>query len=193
MRGWSPLRTGRLIPFTGSPAYAGMVRNGDSKAGLCRRFPRVCGDGPLAQVDEIDALAVPPRMRGWSLMCCLFFRVTQGSPAYAGMVHTWGLQLRAKGRFPRVCGDGPHIEAGMSKVHMVPPRMRGWSPCPYPDSGQRKGSPAYAGMVLIFVRSSTPASWFPRVCGDGPDEHCQRCIPTWVPPRMRGWSPSPAK
>ncbi len=191
MRGWSPIARTSVFPEKGSPAYAGMVLSLLSCSYLRLRFPRVCGDGPSAVKWAFVLIKVPPRMRGWSLPCLSQHGTASGSPAYAGMVPTMVERNMVATRFPRVCGDGPCLIVWPSSTPLVPPRMRGWSHHHARSERSSHGSPAYAGMVPPGCHRAVRCLWFPRVCGDGPEEDDPYCDDHMVPPRMRGWSRCP--
>ena len=72
-----------------------------------RRFPRVCGDVPIAFPCTFSMILFSPRMRGCSAVNVLFHV----------FMH----------RFPRVCGDVPEIIPDAAEEITFSPRMRGCS------------------------------------------------------------------
>ena len=189
MRGWTWHPSADAKAEGGSPAHAGMDPQERCANRKHCRFPRACGDGPVAFVTELLPKEVPPRMRGWTRGQHPGCSGADGSPAHAGMDPADDRRRGAGNRFPRACGDGPEEVAAWLQGLGVPPRMRGWTAPPWAGNGLAAGSPAHAGM------DPPPAGWprappgFPRACGDGPFHF----FPWWkepaVPPRMRGWTP----
>ena len=146
-RGWSPGYPARAALPRGSPAYAGMVLQGDRDKPKRVRFPRLRGDGPAANMTSDNVNKVPPPTRGWSWTDYPPRAICPGSPAYAGMVPTGAAQNGLPSRFPRLRGDGPASPDRVAFLTAVPPPTRGWSVVGVHQRPDNIGSPAYAGMV----------------------------------------------
>ena len=86
VRGWTPGPIPRPQVLDVSPACAGMDRGSVITTKLGKRFPRMCGDGPVEQqpVDEIPR-RFPPHVRGWTHHRMGNPESCPVSPACAGM------------------------------------------------------------------------------------------------------------
>ncbi len=155
----------------GSPAHAGMDRHHGPAPSGAAWLPRARGDGPGTGATWGEAVAAPPRTRGWTRSGGPSPPAASGSPAHAGMDRQrdtagpsgWGL--------PRARGDGPQVfDLALSQL-TAPPRTRGWTGSPPFQNDAFPGSPAHAGMDRWPTLPTWPSSWLPRARGDGPGAH----------------------
>ncbi len=149
-------------------------------------YPRVCGDPALAPLALLDAIGLPPRMRG-SLVgdgrCPVPERST---PAYAGIPGEAALLAGLHAVYPRVCGDPRRGSATRGSTRGLPPRMRGSRrPIRTPVRCGRS-TPAYAGIPPEAGPCVRAVPVYPRVCGDPADPNAEGEIRLGLPPRMRG-------
>jgi len=106
-RGWSAGDHRPRPRRCGSPACAGMVLVAKYAPRIRLWFPRLRGDGPEKEAYIWHGYRVPPPARGWSSGRAVVDQVEPGSPACAGMVRRPRGRHSARGRFPRLRGDGP--------------------------------------------------------------------------------------
>ena len=167
-RGWT--QKGRHVSRhgVGSPAYAGMDPWIGITFGKARWLPRLRGDGPVSHICRITGLRAPPPTRGWTLEGVLPHVVGDGSPAYAGMDLKEGESRRAKGRLPRLRGDGPLCSSSVMGFMGAPPPTRGWTSAEQVFYQHPLGSPAYAGMDRCMAGGTGRSRGLPRLRGDGP-------------------------
>ena len=119
--------------------------------------------------------------------------LSDGVPAYAGMVLPRAVLRPGPRRCPRLRGDGPSIRMLFSVPRAVSPPTRGWSTRWCGDPGPRGGVPAYAGMVRAARAPSPAGSGCPRLRGDGPQVRVGSKRSRTVSPPTRGWSPDPCR
>ena len=174
------------------PAYAGMFLQVTREKIAPRRFPRIRGDVPAAEVAANARGMFSPHTRGCS-------EWLPGSPTRRGVFPAYaGMFLRISGireaylGFPRIRGDVPGIPRGHDPVFRFSPHTRG---CSYRGLHHRCSGivfPAYAGMFPMLTISSTISSGFPRIRGDVPWS-TETCPPRIAfSPHTRGcsaWSP----
>ncbi len=92
---------------------------------------------------------------------------------------------------PRVRGDGPHGRHVARRVHVAPPRARGWTRHGRLAAASARGSPACAGMDPRLRNRLSGMPGLPRVRGDGPGQWCAFVTSEQAPPRARGWTRPP--
>ena len=188
-RGWSHHWRGEAAHRMVSPARAGMVPTLCNSHVAQSSFPRASGDGPRHSVNLVQLQQFPPRERGWSQNGCDSGCASAVSPARAGMVPRWVTGTRWVTGFPRASGDGPSSSEPPKHPASFPPRERGWSHAAGQLLGERRVSPARAGMVPSMDQEEVRLSRFPRASGDGPEELQAQKTAYAFPPRERGWSP----
>ena len=89
------------------PAYAGMFLGLYIPPWVDAGFPRVCGDVPDPEMQDLLRLLFSPRMRGCSYHSHGDHFDEIVFPAYAGMFLISRHPLPWGWGFPRVCGDVP--------------------------------------------------------------------------------------
>ena len=167
-RGWTPGRRAWLSPRGGSPAPAGMDRNGQRRLHLDPWLPRTRGDGPTTLLSYVAKELAPPHPRGWTRARRLATGPYVGSPAPSGMDPCSGTDRLMSIRLPRTRGDGPHAPFSRSKCAPAPPHPRGWTRSCRSAEHRDGGSPAPAGMDPTRTRRSRARQGLPRTRGDGP-------------------------
>ena len=172
----------------GSPARAGMDRQGPPLLSATRWLPRTRGDGPVAIASWIAVCRAPPHARGWTV--CRVCRAFQGhgSPARAGMDPSSPGGTSPGAWLPRTRGDGPAGALRQGAGRTAPPHARGWTVSPVAATACAPGSPARAGMDPFRTSIVPSAGWLPRTRGDGPGGATIRGQPSRAPPHARGWT-----
>ena len=72
--------------------------------------------------------------------------------------------------------------------NLAPPHARGWTGLHSSLTIHVHGSPARAGMDLLFSWGSQTLDGLPRTRGDGPGRDAVRAADTQAPPHARGWT-----
>ncbi len=187
-RGWSREALRLVLDGLLLPAHAGMVPRLGLSVESPTAAPRARGDGPAAEISELQSIICSPRTRGWSPE----ERFADGRqallPAHAGMVPASSWCRPVAPAAPRARGDGP--PSGLSRLDTLAcsPRTRGWSHLGGPEPCPPGLLPAHAGMVPPRPPHSGPGRSAPRARGDGPREPRRRAGPPRCSPRTRGWS-----
>ena len=91
-------------------------------------------------------------------------------------------------RYPRECGGDPATDKNNCPVHLLSPRMRGWS---YRETFLNIDMlviPANAGVILYRIRITIKQVCYPRECGGDPCQFIKCKFWDTLSPRMRGWS-----
>ena len=125
MRGKGSRHLSSISDFGITPAYAG--KRNHFLHDFARKWdhPRVCGEKPKFELDKLNSVGSPPRMRGKDAVID-FVSVAGGiTPAYAGK------RIESKGNaarrwdHPRACGEKRFQHGGSHWGLGSPPRMRG--------------------------------------------------------------------
>ena len=90
-----------------SPAHAGIDLQFAKDQGWDMRFPRACGDRPVAVAAPRARGKLPPRMRGSTYSIRRSHVPVGASPAHAGIDLIFGEAQCGPDGFPRACGDRP--------------------------------------------------------------------------------------
>ena len=147
-RGSSPGRTTGRARRPGSPAHAGIVRNGFRSHSLLSRLPRRRGDRPASATAAKVGGAAPPPTRGSSLDDPALGDLRDGSPR------------------PR--GDHPDFDDKRSRVWGALPPTRASSLAPREVERRRHCSPAHAGISRHPIKAKVTNQAPPPTCGDRP-------------------------
>ena len=187
-RGWTPLAVRSRLSARGSPAHAGMDPSARTTQPTQRRLPRTRGDGPDPAMTIVVSGMAPPHTRGWTPIFLVFPAIFGGSPAHAGM-DPLSMRCRVGNKgLPRTRGDGPALIPPICRIYWAPPHTRGWTrPAGIREVAYR-GSPAHAGMDLIWALTVLMAIGLPRTRGDGPRVIHRTSRPVKAPPHTRGWT-----
>ncbi len=187
VRGWPVFTPFDCASFEAFPACAGMARLKSSWMGAWKSVPRLCGDGPAPLETYRDTAVRSPPVRGWPENLSTPGVANAAFPACAGMARpgTSG-QATAMG-VPRLCGDGPQLEAYACGILERYPPVRGWPEQNGVGIDEVLAFPACAGMARSRKASRIWARCVPRLCGDGPSlRPCVLGSPRRSPP-VRGW------
>ena len=134
-----------------SPASAGMDQYTEAGGREAMRFPRERGDGPLREPPDSLRVELPPRVRGWTPADDDRGGEGEASPASAGMDRLYATGSVSGSGFPRERGDGPQGLNPTTLSHVLPPRVRGWTPSVRRRGMRPPASPAGAGMNLAVA------------------------------------------
>ena len=131
-------------------------------------FPRVRGDVPNREPQDLKSCGFSPRARG-----CSFSRPKSALkisvfPACAGMFRKKKPPRPAPCGFPRVRGDVPNPTSPTQTTALFSPRARGCSCWEMPARYIKIVFPACAGMFLGLSDRERKKVRFPRVRGDVP-------------------------
>ncbi len=128
----------------------------------------------------------PPLTRGSTAVGRRHNLSIEGSPAHAGIdpSHTSGTATSA--RLPRSRGDRPVHAEHVGDLGVAPPLTRGSTRKAHVGRGIPEGSPAHAGIDLLFRLKPVTGSGLPRSRGDRPS--FDAAIYQWAtaPPLTRG-------
>ena len=165
-----------------------MVRNSGLHLKHLASFPHGRGDGPQAEVKDLNGFAFSPRAWGWSEAKKWFGGIDEVFPTGVGMVRPQRVQRSQDPSFPHGRGDGPSVLTWRTPPTVFSPRAWGWS-ARDTECGHRAGVfPTGVGMVRPRTKVTSGSSRFPHGRGDGPN--CLDCnVLRWAfSPRAWGWS-----
>ena len=131
-------------------------------------FPRIRGDVPGGPAGGHTSGTFSPHTRGCSEWNNASYEHWWVFPAYAGMFRGFADDEGAGAGFPRIRGDVPFAEGGITGRDLFSPRMRGCSRIFHNPSPHYPVFPAYAGMFLNAQFGVEIRPGFPRIRGDVP-------------------------
>ncbi len=131
-------------------------------------------------------LVAPPLTRGSTAVGRRHNLRIEGSPAHAGIDPSGWPWPACSRRLPRSRGDRPRRSASISISSWAPPLTRGSTRKAHVGRGIPEGSPAHAGIDLLFRLKPVTGSGLPRSRGDRPS--FDAAIYQWAtaPPLTRG-------
>ena len=151
-------------------------------------FPRRRGDGPDYSRVLRDGILFPPQARGWTGVTLMRLKVSEVSPAGAGMDRSREGNGEQTIGFPRRRGDGPLQGRERRANYRFPPQARGWTAVRDRSGCLMSVSPAGAGMDPRQPPARLLRRRFPRRRGDGPMPKASSNRLDWFPPQARGWT-----
>ena len=172
-----------------SPAHAGMHRRARRNMLHRKGFPRTRGDAPSCAGRAERTRLLPPHTRGCTQHGGRAELVVNASPAHAGMHRPAPTACRARGSFPRTCGDAPREKKTRFRAILLPPHTRGCTQAEHSRRYKRGASPAHAGMHPGSRRAMRSCASFPRTRGDAPRRRCPAPSRSTLPPHTRGCTP----
>ena len=184
-RGWTQGHVPDVRERAVSPACAGMDPMRAQRIPDATGFPRMRGDGPIAEWTLRIQGLFPPHARGWTCTILEVVPTCVVSPACAGMDRFWTTTGIGFPSFPRMRGDGPLDALYHWNDVQFPPHARGWTHFSRGELGFIWVSPACAGMDLNQANTSRFAKSFPRMRGDGPRPRADAALHHQFPPHAR--------
>ncbi len=175
VRGWTAPPP---APPESDPRFPRACGDGPIATITCRtprgRFPRACGDGPVQVVVPSGHVIVFPARAGMDRGAQVLAALVS---AFSPRVRGWTARTRQTPaddgrRFPRACGDGPRRRVSVAFASPFSPRVRGWT---------AKGGRMKVVNVVFPARA-------------GMDRKRSRILPAryQFSPRVRGWTVHPS-
>ena len=168
------------------PACAGEPLTGTLAHRVHRVYPRVCGGTQSTQNPRLPVMGLSPRVRGNLVCvgtCCVRLR---SIPACAGEPIQQQQHQNLRGVYPRVCGGTFSLTPSPAGGTGLSPRVRGNLLGRGGVAARERSIPACAGEPWCRIRSKSPSSVYPRVCG-GTGGRQQATQPLeGLSPRVRG-------
>ena len=149
-----------------TPACAGNRSFDGAQICLFKDHPRVCGEQGYKNLDQLQNMGSPPRVRGTVIgdeMNGWYYRIT---PACAGNSCQHFLILILVKDHPRVCGEQ---NIGLTRMVVYigsPPRVRGTVNRVRNIKLTKRIPPACAGNSIYIPTNSAKVKDHPRVCGE---------------------------
>ena len=169
-----------------SPACAGIDPDNRAENLEWASLPRVRGDRPQKLLDGVRKAVPPPRARGSTHSRREKPSPVRASPACAGIDHSSRQITKARAGLPRVRGDRPPRRCRRVRQEEPPPRARGSTFPTQSGAGERRASPACAGIDLRCQQQRRNCARLPRVRGDRPSPSRVFAEIGGPPPRARG-------
>ena len=166
MRGTGDGATIMLFVAGITPACAGNSFNLIANKKKEGDHPRVCGEQPVAEIDEDGTIGSPPRVRGTGAGKEPRPARSRITPACAGNSASSTRCWRRSPDHPRVCGEQPFSSVYVCHHMGSPPRVRGTGSLIVPGNIEVGITPACAGNRTGIPTGTWKGKDHPRVCGE---------------------------
>ena len=185
-RGSPPADPAHRAVLGSTPAYAGITAKHRTRRTWTAVYPRVRGDHHGQRPNPHRYPGLPPRTRGSHARRGAREARSRSTPAYAGItIRRWRAAKRQE-VYPRVRGDHTAMPAVLLELGGLPPRTRGSLLHRRLDPGNRRSTPAYAGITGHRGRHGSGPQVYPRVRGDHVTAGLDAQAARGLPPRTRG-------